>query len=69
MNAHKNTLNITLPDGEVAHLIRVVVQNGEDGTGTIHCTVVRDNWDFEEILLDEAAACDAPKESSHTYQS
>jgi hypothetical protein len=48
-------LNITLPDGEVAHLIRIVVQKAEDGIGTIYCTVVRDNWDFDEIPLDQAA--------------
>jgi hypothetical protein len=45
-------LKIILADGEVAHLIRVVLQNQEDGTGAIHCTVVRDNWDFQEVVLD-----------------
>jgi hypothetical protein len=62
MNAQENMLNIILPDGEVAHLIRIIVESTEGGTGAIHCTLVRDNWDFQEILLDEAAFCDAPKD-------
>jgi hypothetical protein len=48
-------LNITLPNGEVARLIRVVVESGELGAGTVHCTVVRDNWNFEDIPLDQLA--------------
>lgn len=54
-------LNITLPEGEVAHLIRIIVESTEAGTAAIHCPVVRDNWDFQEILLDEAALCDDPE--------